>query len=103
VRAALAVVLSLAAATAAADERDIQRALIERDQQSAEFAAGARRGELETLHQKQLLESTISPLPADHLRVRMAQDRELLLRRALPLPGRPAISLDPIPLKGFGD
>jgi hypothetical protein len=97
------VVLACLAATAHADERDVQRALLQRDQQSAEFAAGTRRGELETLHQTQLLDMLVSPQPADYLRGRMAQEREQVLRQPLPLPGRPASNLDPIPLKGFGD
>lgn len=97
-----AVVLACLAGAAQADERDVQRALLQRDQQSAEFAAGARRGDLETLHQKQLLETLVSPQPAEYLRGRMAQEREQALRQPLPLPGRPAGNLDPIPLKGFG-
>jgi len=51
-----AVVLACLAATAQADDREVQRALLQRDQ----------------------------------------------LRQPLPLPGRPASNLDPIPLKGFG-
>jgi hypothetical protein len=98
----LAMALVLLAGAAHADEAATQRALVERDQQSAEFAAGARRIELETLHQKQLLELLVSPQPADYLRRRMAQEREVVVQRPLPLPGRPAGSLDPIPLKGFG-
>lgn len=98
-----ALLLAIAAGGALADDRDVQRALLQRDQQSAEFAAGARRGELETLHQRQLLEMQISPQPADYLRGRMAQEREQALRGPLPLPGRQPARLDPIPLKGFGD
>jgi len=99
---AAVVVLTCLAGTAHADDRDVQRALLQRDQQSAEFAAGARRGELETLHQKQLLEVLVSPQPAEYLRGKMAQEREQVLRQPLPLPGRSAGDLDPIPLKGFG-
>jgi hypothetical protein len=95
--------LAVATGGAIADERDVQRALLQRDQQSAEFAAGARRGELETLHQRQLLEMQVSPQPADYLRSRMAQEREQALRAPLPLPGGQPARLDPIPLKGFGD
>ena len=94
--------LALAAATVHADDRDVQRALLQRDQMSAEFASGAQRGELETLHQRQLLDLSVSPQPADYLRGRMAQEREQVLRRPLPLPGRPLLGNDPIPLKGFG-
>jgi hypothetical protein len=97
------VVLACLAGSAHADDRDVQRALLQRDQQSAEFAAGARRSELETLHQKQQLEMLVSPQPAGYLRGRMAQEHEQAQRQPLPLPGRPASNLDPIPLKGFGD
>ena len=96
------IALACLAGSAHADDRDVQRALLQRDQQSAEFAAGARRGELETLHQKQQLEMLVSPQPAEYLRGKMVQEREQALR-PLPLPGRPASNLDPIPLKGFGD
>jgi hypothetical protein len=101
VRAAV-VVLAWLVGSVHADDRDAQRALLQRDQQSAEFTAGTRRGELESLHQKQLLEVLVSPQPADYLRGKMAQEREQVLRQPLPLPGRPASNLDPIPLKGFG-
>ena len=100
------VALLLATSTAvpaAAQERDVQRALLQRDQQTAEFAAGARRSELEALHQKQQLEMMVSPQPADYLRGRMAQERDQASRQPLPLPGRPAANLEAIPLKGFGD
>jgi hypothetical protein len=100
VRAAL--LLACLAGSAAAQEREVQRSLVQRDQQAAEFAAGERRGELEALHQKQLLEMLVSPQPPDYLRARMAQEREQVLLRPLPLPGRPGAGLDPIPLKGFG-
>jgi len=101
-RLALVLLASLAGA-ALADDRDVQRAVLQRDQQSAEFAAGARRGELETLHQRQQLEMAVNPQPADYLRGRMTQEREQVLRQQpLPLPGRPAANLDAIPLKGFG-
>ena len=100
-RAAVAVLTCLVG-SAHADDRDVQRALLQRDQQSAEFAAGVRRSELETLNQKQFLEMLFSPQPAEYLRGRMTQEREQVLRQPLPLPGRPASNLDPIPLKGFG-
>jgi hypothetical protein len=102
-RLAALIALAALAGAADADDRDIQRAVMQRDQQSAEFAAGARRAELETLHQRQQLEMSVSPQPTEYLRGRMAQDREQALRQPLPLPGRPASNLDPIPLKGFGD
>ena len=97
-----AFVLACLAGAAYADDRDVQRALLQRDQQSAEFAAGARLSELETLHQRQLLEALVSPQPAEYLRGRMAQERDQALRQPLALPGRPASNLDAIPLKGFG-
>jgi len=95
------IALCCLAGSARADDRDVQRALLQRDQQSAEFAAGARRGELETQHQKQQLEMLVSPQPTEYLRGKMAQEREQALR-PLPLPGRAPVRLDPIPLKGFG-
>lgn len=98
-----ALLLCAAAGSALADERDVQRALLQRDQQSAEYAAGARHAELETLHQRQLLEMQVSPQPAEYLRGRMAQEREQALRQPLPLPGGQPARLEPIPLKGFGD
>jgi hypothetical protein len=54
------------------DDREIQRALIQRDQQSAEFA---RRG-LENLHSNQLRDAGQQP-PA-YERQRMARERELV-------------------------
>jgi hypothetical protein len=103
VRLAFVLWVTLAGA-ALADDRDVQRAVLQRDQQSAEFSAGARRGELEALHQRQQLDMAVNPQPADYLRGRMAQEREQALRQQpLPLPGRPAANLDAIPLKGFGN
>lgn len=96
--------LALLAGTAGADDRDVLRALVQRDQQSAEFAAGARRAELEALHQRQLIESLVDTQPPGYLRPRMAQEREQQLEpRPLPLPGRSTARFDAIPLKGFGD
>lgn len=75
------------------DDREIQRALIQRDQQSAEFA---RRG-LENLHSNQLRDAGQQP-PA-YERQRMAREREMFTTpeekkplpaadyKALPLPG----------------
>jgi hypothetical protein len=95
----LKLLVLLLAVAALADDRDLQRALMQRDQMSAE---GERRGELEALHQRQQLEMTVSPQPADYLRGRMAREGEQVSRRPLPLPGRPLLGNDPIPLKGFG-
>ena len=99
--------------TAQADDGAVQRALIQRDQQSAEFAAGARRSVMEALHERQLLEATAEPQPGQ--RERMAREREgLLLQQAapaapapisnapLPLPGGPAHGVQPIPAHRFG-
>ena len=51
------------------------------------FAAGARRSEA---------------LTQPDQRSRMSRERDALLLRPLPVPGRPTARLDPIPLKGFG-
>jgi hypothetical protein len=101
VRLALVLVAGMAS-SAFADDRDIQRAVLQRDQQSAEFSAGARRAELEALHQRQQLEMAVNSQPAEYLRGRMAQERGQVLQ-PLPLPGRPAANLEAIPLKGFGN
>lgn len=89
-------------------QQEIQRALIQRDQQSAEFA---RKG-LENLHVRQLQEAS-QPLPAHLLpyqRDRMRQEREAVPApaaerksgsdpdyRPLPLPGGPRHGVEPIP------
>jgi hypothetical protein len=79
------------------DDREIQRALIQRDQQSAEFA---RRG-LDNLHASQLRDAGQQP-PA-YERQRMAQERELLLtnkqdtKKSVPDP-----DYRPLPLPGSG-
>lgn len=89
-------------------QQEIQRALIQRDQQSAEFA---RKG-LENLHARQLQEAS-QPLPAHLLpyrRENMKQEREALPTsaaerksgsdpdyRPLPLPGGPRHGVEPIP------
>ena len=113
---ALAVLLLVVAAPAAADDAAVRRAIIERDQQSAEFAAGVRRSQLEPLHQRQLLDAlTLPSQPAGYQRARMAQEREAFLLQLsppvirpgrsdapLPLPGGPAHGVDPIPLQGLG-
>jgi len=115
----------LAPLLAFASEQEIQRALIQRDQQSAEFAAGVNRGSLETLHQRQLMEAG-TPLHPDpeiarqlrpYERSRMAREREgFVLRlpppkinsgsdpdlRPLPLPGGPRHGVDPVPSQRLG-
>lgn len=106
-------------------EEEIHRALIQRDQQSAEFAAGANRGFLELLHQRQLLEAgrplSTDPAVARELRpyerARMAQEREGFVLQlppprvrsgsdpdlgALPLPGGPRHGVEPVTADGVG-
>jgi hypothetical protein len=107
---------------ACAQQQEIQRALIQRDQQSAEFAAqlhGAQdRARLETLHARQLSDALV-PLSPDptlasqllpYQRSRMSEERELRFapprgmeslpaaasRAPLPLPGGPRPGVDPV-------
>jgi hypothetical protein len=105
-------------------EQEIQRALIQRDQQSAEFAAGVSGGSLENLHQRQLMEAG-RPLHPDpeiarqlrpYERERMARESDgFVLRlpppksnaqasdlKALPLPGGPRHGVDPVPSQRLG-
>jgi hypothetical protein len=105
-----------------ANEQEIQKALVQRDQQSAEFAArvrGADTSRLEQLHARQLQEITTQPLQPElrpYQRQKMADERTLVLppptvtlaRRPgkpaaepSPLPGRPAHVTDPIPAQGL--
>jgi len=113
----LALLLFLASAPAAAQDDALRRAVIQRDQQSAEFAAGVRRGQLEPLHARQLLEAVTLPEPAGYQQSRMARERDsalfqlpppVITRPArndapLPLPGGPAHGVDPIPPQGVGN
>jgi hypothetical protein len=120
------VLLAGLAASAAAQQQEIQRALIQRDQQSAEFAAQLRgsqaRGQLDTLHARQLGEALVplSPDPAlaaqllPYQRSRMAEERELhfappvvrpavsSIERPLPLPGGPRPGVDPVTPDSIG-
>ena len=102
-----------------ANDQEIQRALIQRDQQSAEFASGVRGGDrasLEALHARQRLEVTTQTLHPDpavarqlepYQRQKMADERALVLappvlqvrpaEKPLPLPGGPGHVVDPIP------
>src|SRR4051812_26529654 len=79
-----------------AQQQEIQRALIQRDQQSAEFAAQLRgtqeRPQLETLHARQLSDALV-PLSTDptlanqllpYQRALMGAEREHVLRFAPP-------------------
>jgi hypothetical protein len=105
-----------------AQQQEIQRALIQRDQQSAEFAAQLHwtqdRARLETLHARQLSDALV-PLSPDptlasqllpYQRNRMSEERELRFapppgiksapgpdpRAPLPLPGGPRPGVDPV-------
>jgi hypothetical protein len=125
---ALAILVACGAALPCpASDQDIQRAVIQRDQQSAEFAAGVRggdRGALESLHARQLRELATQPLHSDPAvarqlqpiqRQNMANERALVLpppavrevkpaekpaASPLPLPGGPGHVVDPVPAQG---
>jgi hypothetical protein len=104
---ALAVALLPAWVAAQNPQRaEIDRALIERDRQSAEFS----RAELRDLHTQQDRQNR--PPRADE-RVLQARERDAYPRSekstppatspgALPLPGGPVHGVDPIPLQGAG-
>ena len=116
----VAVALALAPLTAPANEIEIQRSVIQRDQQSAEFAARVR-GEdtsrLERLHARQLSEVYRPPLNPDpevarqlqpYQRQKMADERTLVLlpptatlrkplEKPLPLPGGPRPGVELVP------
>jgi hypothetical protein len=115
--------LSLAVFTCFAQEQEIQRALIQRDQQSAEFAAGVRGADvarLQHFHALQLRDAG-RPLHPDpeiarqlqpYERQKLADERVLMLpppvthvrpaEPPLPLPGGPRHGVDPIPAQGPG-
>ena len=113
----------MAALPCQANDTEIQRALVQRDQQSAAFAAGVRGGDrasLDALHARQLTEIGTQPLHPDpavarqlqpYQRQRMADERALVLPppviqsartagKPLPLPGGPGHVVDPIPAQG---
>jgi hypothetical protein len=114
-----AIAASAIAGSCLANDQEIQRALIQRDQQSAEFGAGVRGGDrasLEALHARQRLEVTTQALHPDpavarqlepYQRQKMADERALVLsppvlqvrpaEKPLPLPGGPGHVVDPIP------
>jgi len=122
VRRLFGLALMAAAFGALAQEQEIQRALIQRDQQSAEFAAkvrGADTTRLEQLHSEQLRDAG-RPLHPDprvarelrpYERQRMADERVLVLPppvvrtaparenepRPITPPSRPRTLVDPIP------
>ena len=94
-------------------ERAVQRALVERDQRSAEFAARLHGRSLDALHARQLLEPA-SQFP-EYDRSRMAQEREAVLQLPAPvvrapqkpqaplaLPGGPRPGVDPVAPQSFG-
>jgi hypothetical protein len=118
----VALFLLLPCGVSLAQQQEINRALIQRDQQSAEFAAqlhgSQERAQLETLHARQLSEALI-PLSPDptvastllpYQRARMGEERVLRLapppgiapargadvRAPLPLPGGPRPGVDPV-------
>jgi hypothetical protein len=113
------VFVALAAALAMfpllAQEIEIQRSVIQRDQQSAEFAArvrGADTAALQQLHARQLMEVMTVPLQTElrpYQRQKMADERLLILplppmlvkapEKALPLPGGPKHGVEPIPVE----
>jgi hypothetical protein len=97
--------LTLASLPASAQQAEVQRALIERDRQSAEFA----RPELRELH----LRRDLQHLPArPDERALEARERDAFLPPEaapatrtyppLPLPGGPRHGVDPIPVQGVG-
>jgi hypothetical protein len=121
-----ALVLLVLAFACFAQDQEIQRALIQRDQQSAEFAAGVRGSDvvrLQHFHAMQLRDAG-RPLHPDpeiarqlqpYERQKLADERELRLPppvitksgsdpdlRPLPLPGGPRHGVDPIPAQGPG-
>jgi len=112
---------------ALAQQQEINRALIQRDQQSAEFAARLRGSQsevrqLENLHAQQLRDALqpLSPEPGvaqqllPYQRNRMAQERgqqrfaspifqapeKPAVREPLPLPGGPKPGVDPVAPEG---
>lgn len=124
---ALGLALAAAAFAALAQEQEIQRALIQRDQQTAEFAArvrGADTTRLEQLHSEQLRDAgrALDPDPRvarelkGYERQRMADERVLVLPppvvrtppaaeaepKPLTLPRRERTLVDPIPPQGLG-
>ena len=97
--------LLLVPLVASANDQEIRKALIERDQRSAEFARPA----LEAFHQRQ-------PAGEPRDRQQAARDREAFVLtlpaqnksgsdpdyKPLTLPGRPAGAVDPIPVQRGG-
>jgi hypothetical protein len=104
---------------AQAQQAEIQRALVERDQQSAAFALGISRRDVppaaSALHARQLSEVMAVPLSPElrpWQRFRMAEERALVLppprkketsseSKPLPLPGGWRGGVDPVLPQGF--
>jgi hypothetical protein len=99
-------------------EQEIHRALIQRDQQAAEFAARgdpATRARLEILHEQQRREPPLAPEFLPYQRQRMADERVLVFNppisreklpardyeEPLPLPGGPRSGVDPVLPQGL--
>jgi hypothetical protein len=127
----VAAMLFLVSFTCMANEQEIQRALMQRDQQSAEFAAQLRGQDVRTLqnlHARQLQEAgrPLSPDPevarqlAPYGRERAAQESAAYVLkfsppierrksgsdpdlRPLPLPGGPRPGVDPVTVQGVGN
>ena len=122
------VMFASACGSVLANDQEIQRALIQRDQQSAEFAArvrGADTARMEQLHSRQLLDVTTQKLSPDpevarqlqtYQRQKMADERALVLpppsvtlakpareaaEKPSSLPGRTGHVTDPIPAQGL--
>jgi hypothetical protein len=111
-----ALVAAFFPAVAAADpnERAIQRSLLQRDQQSADFNAQLRGQSLDALHSRQLQQLDNSTAPRLE-RSQMSRERDASLLRQrpaatpphppegpLPLPGGLPHAVDPIPVQGGG-
>lgn len=106
-----AISLLLAPGLAIANEQEIQRAIIQRDQQTAEFAAGVRdRQALETLHARQRAQIGQPALHSDpniarelqpYERHRMAQEREHVLQLPPPAIVERRMPQPPAPLPGL--
>jgi hypothetical protein len=100
--------LLLAALPVYGQQAEIERALIQRDRQSAEFA----RPELRDLHLRQDMQQA-PPRPDERVmqarerdafpaRNSPARDEASAYSRPLPLPGGPRPLVDPIPVQGLG-
>jgi hypothetical protein len=110
-------------AAAGAQDQDVHRALIQREQQSAEFAAQVRGGldarrAMEALHERQLRESNpaLAPDLMPYERQRLSSGSQTLLQltppierppfdrltRPSPLPGGPRPGVEPVAPPSLG-